>query len=44
MVRGAITVRFAKAAVSLPAAIASFVPAMRAAAHRIAARAAERSR
>jgi IclR family mhp operon transcriptional activator len=38
-VRGAITLRFAKAALALPAAIARFVPAMREAAHRIAARA-----
>jgi IclR family transcriptional regulator, mhp operon transcriptional activator len=38
-VRGAITLRFAKAALALPVAIASFVPAMREAAHRIAARA-----
>jgi IclR family mhp operon transcriptional activator len=36
-VRGAVTLRFAKAAVSLPAAVAAFVPALRAAAHRIAA-------
>ncbi len=38
-VRGAITLRFAKAALALPAAISKFVPAMREAAHRIAARA-----
>ena len=41
-VRGAITLRFAKAALTLPAAIARFVPAMREAAHRIAARAGDR--
>jgi IclR family mhp operon transcriptional activator len=38
-VRGAITLRFAKAALALPVAIARFVPVMREAAHRIAARA-----
>ncbi len=38
-VRGAITLRFAKAALALPVAIARFVPQMREAARRIAARA-----
>lgn len=40
-VKGAITLRYAKAALALPAAIARFVPVMRDAAHRIATRAGE---
>ena len=42
-VRGAITLRFAKAALTLPVAIARFVPALREAAHRVAARAGDPS-
>jgi IclR family mhp operon transcriptional activator len=44
LVRGAITLRFAKAAVALPLAIAKFVPVLREAAHRIAVRAADTHR
>ena len=36
VVRGAVTLRFAKAAVTPPAAVSKFVPALREAAHRIA--------
>jgi IclR family mhp operon transcriptional activator len=41
VVRGAVTLRFAKAAVTLAAAVSKFVPALREAAHRIALGAAQ---